>query len=106
LKQALPEASCRLIGRLDSGINGFIPVFRLVFCFLHGKMKSFELDLGSKPRNQHETSPDLPDREGEGVYYLHQNSIVNMGRTKAESRNLDSTGLRSKFITIRRNSKH
>jgi hypothetical protein len=40
--------------------------FRLVLCFLHGKMKSFELDLGSKPRNQHETSPDLPDRKGGG----------------------------------------
>jgi len=57
--------------------------FRLVLCFLHGKMKSFELDLGSKLKNQHESSPDLPDREGGGGLLFTSKNQHKYGFTKA-----------------------
>jgi hypothetical protein len=40
-KQALPEANCRLIGHLDSGINGFIPVFSASSLFSSRKNEIF-----------------------------------------------------------------
>jgi hypothetical protein len=41
LKQALPEANCRLRGHLDSGINGFIPVFSAIPLFSSRKNEIF-----------------------------------------------------------------
>jgi hypothetical protein len=45
-------------------------LFHAVRCFPHRKKNSLELNLGSKPKSKHETSPDLFDREmGEGLVF-------------------------------------